>query len=494
LIKTNGNPCIFNGFISDGPCGHTENEPFIGDNACRFSSFPFCLFLRYVKKRGSPVEVVKIGGFSAPIYWTPLVKGGREYPGFTARFKDGNGSRRIYRASIDELRGIVKALVTPMANGKADCLVLRGPERAIYERSVKEAIAIGMEADQAVAELKRIKSMAQEATCSVEDAIKFWSRHHAQTKQAIPIPEAVDAFLDHMLRSGNSTMDLRDLRVHLGWFTRRFKCPLRDVTADDYDSYFASFKVSPVTLRHYRGSVARFVNWARRSRFVPHDYPGVLSDPSHVKHRTKREPLLSQQDRDRMILKAHEIEFAAALIAAYAPIRTCELDRASFEDINWSNSTIAVYADDAKTGATRFIYLVPDLMRKLQPFKNHSGKISPYKSLSRFWPRLARKADVPWRKNGWRKAVLSYLVAYTQNFEGVAGQAGTSVKQLKNTYVTAVPFETGAAWFNLMASDFHPLRPVSFLVSMSGQPGALPQDAVNDGSKIVPFAAVVAAR
>ena len=193
-----------------------------------------------------------------------------------------------------------------------------------------------------------------------------------------------------------------------------------------------------------------------------------------------------------MLLTARDRELPSVLIAAYSPIRTCELERASFEDINWSNSTIAVYADDAKTDATRFIYLVPELVAKLQPFRTRIGRISPYKSLSRFWPRLARKAKVTWRKNGWRTAVLSYLVAYTQNYEGVAGQAGTSVKQLKNTYVTAVPFETGATWFGLTASDFHPLRPVSFVVNSSAQTGPQPRDDQGEGSKIVPFVAAAA--
>jgi hypothetical protein len=94
------------------------------------------------------------------------------------------------------------------------------------------------------------------------------------------------------------------------------------------------------------------------------------------------------------------------------------------------------------------------------------------------------------RKNGWRKAVLSYLVAYTQNYPGVAAEGGTSVEQLKKTYVTAVEFEVGAAYFGLTASDFHPLRPVSIILNPQRGEGAVAEQ--TGASKIVSFSAAAA--
>jgi hypothetical protein len=180
---------------------------------------------------------------------------------------------------------------------------------------------------------------------------------------------------------------------------------------------------------------------------------------SPVKIKSKRQPLFHREDRERMIACADEDIKAAVLIASYATIRTCELDRACFEDINRSNSTLPVYADAAKTGVARFIQLVPELIKGLRPYLERTGRISPYKNLSRFWPRLANRAGAQWRKNDWRKAVLSHLVAFTQNFDGVAAQAGTSVKELKGTYVSGVPFEVGGAWFGLGGLRFPSVAP-----------------------------------
>ena len=64
------------------------------------------------------------------------------------------------------------------------------------------------------------------------------------------------------------------------------------------------------------------------------------------------------------------------------------------------------------------------------------------------------------------------------------------MEQLKKTYVTAVEFEVGAAYFGLTASDFHPLRPVSIVVKSQDDDGAVAEQPGN--SKIVSFNVAVA--
>jgi len=424
-----------------------------------------------------------------PIYdATPRKKkNGRVYRLFTARYRgEGKKPERISSSNLEKLRAKLRKL-----DEEAQLMCLRGKPLYDYQLAKAEAEAWGKGIYEAVMVGKQLEERARKIGATTENILAFYERHHNQSKYAVPIPEVVKLFLTARQKARNSDVDLRDLRLHLGWFCDRFKCPLRDVTPDDYDEFFAGFNVSPVTLKHYRGSVQRFVNWAIACRFLPHDHPGVPPDRSDVQHTPKRQPLLTREDRELVIRCCDdEAERPAALIAAYAPIRTCELNRANYEDINYSNSKLAVYADDAKTSATRFIHLVPELIERLKPYRDRKGRISRWNELSPVWTRLAKRAGLPWRKNGWRKAVLSYLVAYTQNYPGVAAEGGTSVEQLKRTYVTAVEFEVGAAYFGLTASDFHPLRPVSIVVKSQDDDGAVAEQPGN--SKIVSFNVAVA--
>lgn len=429
-----------------------------------------------------------------PIYRTATTKKGRVYPGFTARFRDADGPKRIWGISVEAVKGKLKPLISALATGEPDVIVLRKTDKLVYMRVVETASSLGLTPDEALLQFQRFRQLALDAGATFDQVFAFYSKHHSQAKMATPTSEVVSLFIASRVRAGNGSDDLRDLRTHLGWFASRFACPLREISADDFDTYFASFQVAPLTLKHYRGSVVRLVNWAKRNRFLPTDHPGVPVSPSAVRLTSKRQPLITQGERENVIECANKLQRPSVLIAAYAPIRSCELDRASFEDITWSHSRLAVYADDAKTGVSRFIYLVPELIARLQPYRGRTGWISSVKSLSRLWPRLAKRAGVKWRKNGWRKAVLSHLVAYTQNYEGVAAQAGTSVARLKDNYVTAVEFEAGCAWFGLNASDFHPLRPVSVVALTPSQQPASDAGSEFSDPKIVRFPVAASAQ
>jgi integrase len=442
-----------------------------------------------VKKRRKPIEHFKIGDQLVPIHNATPIKpkaNGKIYPLFSARYYPEPGKViRCSASSLEVLRDKLRKLAE-----EAQLKCLRGKPLHDYELANALAAAWGKGIYEATLFGKKLEDRAQLMGVTPDQIYDFWERHHNQSKYGTPIPEVVELFLAARRKAGNSDLDLRDLKLHLGWFCDRFKCPLRDVTADEYDQFFAGFDVSPVTLKHYRGSVERFLNWAIAKRFLPHDHPGVPANLSEVKHTSKRLPLMTRAEREQIIECCDDDERPLALLAAYCPGRTCELNFVSYEDINYSNSKLAVYADEAKTSVTRFIHLVPELIERLKPYRERKGRISRWVDLSALWKRLAKRAGVTWRRNGWRKAVLSYLVAYTQNFAGVAAEGGTSVEQLKKTYVTAVEFEVGAAYFGLTASDFHPLRPVSIVLRSQKDDGAVTEQ--TSDSKIVSFNVAVA--
>ncbi len=445
-------------------------------------------FFLHVKTRG-PIEEIKIGSVVIPIYKTPGRKGGKSYPGFTARYYDRGEERRIYSSDLEKLRQQVREMGSNLAGRGSDALVLRGTERVIHERATDIASSIGMKLDQAAQELSDLRKMEHKAGCSAAEVFAFYRKHHNNARQATPLPEVAEAFIADKEKARNSTADLRDLRLHIGWLADRFKAPLRDIGPDDWDAYFGQFNVNPVTLAKYRGSVSRLINWAKERGYLPHDHRGLPRRTSKVKHRAKREPLVTIADRERIIQCAAEKHRPAVLLAAFAPIRTCELGRASFEDIDWERRSIVVYADDAKVRETRFIGLVPELVRRLEPYRGMTGRITQLKYLSGLWTRLAKTAKVPWRKNGWRKAVLSHLASFTQNYDGVAAQAGTSVQKLKSTYLTAVNFEAGCAWFGLGPNDHHPLRPVALTANTNSATGKVASDGSTRSGCVVPFPA-----
>ena len=403
--------------------------------------------------------MVQVGNFKVPIYATPSHKGRREYPGFTARFRDANGVQRPFRASLDELRAEVKARVTPLAKGQSDCLVLRGAERAVFERAKREAVAMGLELDLAVVEIKAIRASAQEAGCLVEEAVKFWKRHHDHSKFATPVPQVVEAFLADRKEMGNSAEDIADLRHRLRRFAKEFTSPFRDITEDQYRRYFSSTGCGLRDRRNHRSVVRRCVNWAKNNGYLLAHHPGVPATGSKVRIPPKPIEVFDRERRDKMIQQARPVELPATLIAAYVPRRSKEIGLALWDAINWETGHLTIHAGGAKLRHSRTVYLVPKLRELLKPYRQASGRIYPFKNFDRVGPRLARKAGIKWIRNGWRCTVISHLQAFVRCPERVAYEAMTSQGVMEEHYLKDLSPEVGRAYFGLAENDRHPLEP-----------------------------------
>jgi integrase len=445
-------------------------------------------FLECVKRHHGPVEYVNVGSFRVPVYATPSLKGRHEYPGFTALYKDGDGPHRIFRSSLDDLRAEVKMRVTPLAIGKADCLVLRGGERAVYERAKQEAAAMGLDADQAVLRLKEVVIRAERAGCTLQEALDYYTHHHNQSKFSTPNRQVVEAFLVDRKLMGNSPEDIATLRCRLHRFATEFPCPLRDITKDQYRRYFATTGISLRDRFNHRSSVCRLVTWARNNDYLPIDHPGIPRTGTRVRIPSKRVEVFNREQRELLIAQTRPVELPLTLLRAYVPIRSKECALVSWEDINWKTARLTVYADGAKKRELRSVSLIPELLARLEPHRNSVGRIYPFNSFYKVGPRLARKAGIRWIRNGWRCSVISHLQAFVRELGRVADEAGNSPTQIKQHYLKEIDPEMGRAWFGLSSGQYHPLEPVRQLITDCQQavvgitPGSLPENVIRFAS------------
>jgi integrase len=259
---------------------------------------------------------------------------------------------------------------------------------------------------------------------------------------------------------GNSAEDIATLRCRLRRFAAQFDCPLRDISKEQYRTYFSQTGRSLRDRRNHRSSVARLVNWAKDNDYLPSDHPGIPRTGSRVRIPSKRVEVFDRDRRELLIEQARPVEMPLALFRAYTPIRSKECALIAWEDINWKTLTATVYADAAKKRELRSVSLVPELAARLEPYRQPAGRLYPFKNFYKVGPRLAKKAGVPWIRNGWRCSAISYLQAIVRDLGRVADEAGNSPHQIKRYYLKNVDAESGRAWFGLKPNQHHPLEPV----------------------------------
>jgi len=162
-------------------------------------------------------------------------------------------------------------------------------------------------------------------------------------------------------------------------------------------------------------------------------------------------------------------------IGLFAGIRSAELARLKWENIDWVGGNIRLDREITKTNQSRLAPLMPNLAEWLAPYKDLKGNIlastksrypttliSPWLA-SQENPRLPSK----WIDNGMRHSFASYHLAYTQNAAQTALACGHSPGMLLGTYKTITI--NGESLNQEVAKKYFEIRPkaVDNVISIS---------------------------
>ena len=98
----------------------------------------------------------------------------------------------------------------------------------------------------------------------------------------------------------------------------------------------------------------------------------------------------------------------------------------------------------------RLIPITQNLKLWLQEYQQKEGPVVPFQNLSNQLLKLAKKANVRWKRNGLRHSFISYRVAVTKNVPQVALEAGNSVGIIQTNYLKLVTEELGKQWFAIV--------------------------------------------
>ena len=138
-------------------------------------------------------------------------------------------------------------------------------------------------------------------------------------------------------------------------------------------------------------------------------------------------------------------------IGAFAGIRTAELVRLEWKDIDLARGFLNVAASKSKTAARRLIKMEPNLIAWLSPFADRTGPIfaqSTHVLSNRMEPIRKAAGLTKWPKNGLRHSFASYHLAKYQDAAQLALDMGhTTTKMIFSNYREIVtPEEADRYW------------------------------------------------
>ena len=410
---------------------------------------------------GQKPVVVKKGSIVVSIY--SRIKNGRSY----FQVADySSGSRRL-RSFSDLKKAKVAAadIAQKMSRGEAAVLELTARDRSVYLRSIGYLKETDVPLDVAT------KNFAEACRILggdwVIEAAKFYCDRKSSRTESKTVEQVVVEFLEakraRLQSDGNerglSPRYLQDLRYRCGKFTAHFKCDIDSITTAQIEEFLNGMSLSPRSFINFRRVLNTLFEFAKRRSYLPRD--------NHVMEQVERlrdaggDIEIYKPGEMARLLKAADQDFLPCLaLGGFAGLRSSEIERISWAEIDLSDGFIEIKRGKTKTKTRRIVPITDNLAIWLKACGRSDGQVWPHghdsfydaqqETVARTEDKSKKPVRLKWKTNALRHSFISYRLAEIQNANQVALESGNSVSVIFGHYRELVRPKDAKAWFNLI--------------------------------------------
>ena len=369
-------------------------------------------------------------------------------------YADGRRKReRFY--SIEEARSQARARIKELASGTAHVGSFTPRQIAAVVDAVDLLKGVGVSLSQVAREyVEAFKVLRRQPL--IAEAAKHYAAYleRQRTMHAVKFPVVVDEFLKVIEAQGRSDRYIEDCTSRLSKAAKGFRGYLQRITSSDIEAWLDSIKATGRTRNNYRATLCTLFSFARSRGYLPRN------------ERTEAEMTMKASDSGgeigiytprelSVMLTGIEAKFLPLVaLGAFGGLRTAEIHRLAWEDIDFHGEHIVVGRQKAKTGQRRIVPILPALKAWLEPCAKETGPVVPQYSGDAPLLRAFRQALQPLKvdlvHNGLRHSYASYRLADVQSADQVALEMGNSPRKLFQNYRELVTRAQAERWFAVM--------------------------------------------
>jgi integrase len=279
-------------------------------------------------------------------------------------------------------------------------------------------------------------------------ACKFYAARHKQTTKK-PVAEVVAELLAVKESRGASPRYLDDLRSRFNRVAGAFRKDACNVTTADIQAWLDAQKFSPQGYSDYRNRLHLLFNFAvARAYAIDNPVAGV----EKVKARGGDVAIFTPSEIAKLLAAASPEFLPSLAIGAFAGLRSAEIERLAWADVDLVGRHITIGAKKAKTASRRVVPIHENLAAWLAPYAGRQGMIWPGTHFDFYHEgqqETAKAAGVKWKSNALRHSYASYRFAQTGDAGRVAGELGNSAPVVHAHYRELVKPADAERWFNV---------------------------------------------
>lgn len=379
------------------------------------------------------------------------------YNQFRVASYDSTGRRKFQTfGTYDEAKQTAEKVNDAVAQGDVDAVVLTGAQKVEYHRAVDLLRPLGLSLDMAAQQITEAAKLVP----SIMEACRYYAKTHRTKLERKSVAEVVQEFTEAKTQAGRSEDYLGDIRYRCGRFKDAFHCCIADIDGAQIREFLASLthtegdrkgqKLSGRSLNNFKRSITTLFEFAKARHYVPLDFD-PLAGIDDADEGDGAIEIYSPKEVAALLTAATPSFLPALAIGAFAGLRSKEIGRLDWSEVQIARGFIEVKASKAKTAARRLVPIAPNLAQWLAPYANHTGRVWPHSEawLEESKRDTAKKAEVAWKHNALRHSFVSYRLADVQDVARVALEAGNSPQMIFNHYRELVTPGEAKTWFSI---------------------------------------------
>jgi hypothetical protein len=206
---------------------------------------------------------------------------------------------------------------------------------------------------------------------SIREAVRVYAARHRRVIGK-PVTAVVAELIQVKKGRGASKRYIEDLRFRLGRFADAFKMDVCAVSTDQIQAWLDGQKLKPQSYVNFRRVLHGLFMFAVARGYAA-DNPVTGLDK--VETRASDIEIFKPAEIARLLAAASPEFLPALAIGAFAGLRSAEIERLEWSDIDLTGRHITVGASKAKTASRRVVPIADNLAGWLAPYSGRSGKV-----------------------------------------------------------------------------------------------------------------------
>jgi integrase len=289
---------------------------------------------------------------------------------------------------------------------------------------------------------------------SLCDAARYYSLHHTDLRESKLVADVVAELLQAKKQDGLSKRYNKDLKNRLARFVASFGTrKIAELSVNEIEDWLRDLGLGPLSRNTFALRLSVLFEFARKRRWCANN---PLAEIEKVKWRGAEPEVLTPEQFAKLLENASPETLPYWAIGGFAGLRSAELERLEWQDIDFERGLVEVTPSKSKTASRRHVQIQPCLSAWLAPYRSHTGKVCPAGLRARLERDRQNARIEVWPSNGLRHSFCSYHLEHFKEAGVLCAEAGhTNPSVTQRFYRRRVKPEAAKWWWSIMPPTHH---------------------------------------